>query len=152
MGKPYSMDVHERAVGAVFEGRIVVRFISRRPLNLALGSARSSIGCGDFRTRGSVAYRPDRRGTRSRRRLPAKHRGLSGAAAVREGVGLRYAGASRELAERRLKVDYRSGCGTSSTPKGLASGKGRRRQRARSDPTSALPARPVDEPAEPDRS
>ena len=103
MGKPYSMDLRERAVGAVLRGGLS-RHKSAAQFGVGTVSARSSIGCRRFQDTGSVA--PGQMGGHKPKAIAGEHQVFL-ARRVREG-GFTLRGLVRELAERGLKVDYRS--------------------------------------------
>ena len=101
MGKPYSMDLRERVVGAVEEGGL-----SRRQAAARFGvSASTAIKwVSRFRTSGSVA--PGQMGGHCPKKIRGEHRRW-----LVERCGARdftLRGLVAELAERGLKVDYRT--------------------------------------------
>ena len=101
MGKPYSMDLRERVVGAVEEGGL-----SRRQAAARFGvSASTAIKwVSRFRASGSVA--PGQMGGHCPKKIRGEHRGwLLERCSVRD---FTLRGLVAELAERGLKVDYRT--------------------------------------------
>ena len=101
MGKAYSIDLRERAVAAVVEGGL-----SRHQAAARFGLGVSTVinWVRRFQERGSVA--PDRMGGYKPRAIRGEHE-----AWLRQRVGERdftLRGLVAELAERDLKVDYRS--------------------------------------------
>ena len=101
MGKPYSMDLRERAVAAVLkEG------LSRHESAARFGVAPSTVinWVRRFRETGSVA--PGRMGGRKPKAIAGEHAAFL-ARRVRDGA-FTLRGLVAELAERGLKVDYRS--------------------------------------------
>jgi transposase len=143
MGKPYSMDLRERAVAAVLRGGL-----SRHKSAAQFGVGISTVinWVRRFQDTGRVA--PGQMGGHKPKAIRGEHEVFL-ARRVREG-GFTLRGLVAELAERGLKVDYRSVWNFVHAER-LSFKKNRRRQRARSTRHRA-PARPVDEPAEPDRS
>ena len=101
MGKPYSMDLRERAVGAVLRGGLS-RHKSAAQFGVGISTVINRVR--RFQDTGQRGDRPDGR---------AKPKAIAGehqvflARRVREG-GFTLRGLVRELAERGLKVDYRS--------------------------------------------
>ena len=140
MGKAYSMDLRERAVGAVLRGGL-----SRHKSAAQFGVGISTVinWVRRFQDTGSVA--PGQMGGHKPKAIRGEHEVFL-ARRVREG-GFTLRGL---VAERGLKVDYRSVWNFVHAER-LSFKKNRRRQRARSTRHRA-PARPVDEPAEKDRS
>ena len=143
MGKPYSIDLRERVVAAVLTGGL-----SRHRAAAQFGVAVSTVvhWVRRYQDTGSVA--PGQMGGHKPKAIRGEHEVFL-ARRVREG-GFTLRGLVAELAERGLKVDYRSVWNFVHAER-LSFKKNRRRQRARSTRHRA-PARPVDEPAEPDRS
>ena len=101
MAKPYSIDLRERAVAAVLPGGL-----SRHRAAAQFGLAVSTVvnWVRRFRERGSVA--PGQMGGHKPKAIAGDHRVFL-ARRVREG-GFTLRGLVSELAERGLKVDYRS--------------------------------------------
>jgi putative transposase len=124
MGKPYSMDLRERAVGAVLkEG------LSRHESAARFGVAPSTVinWARRFRETGSVA--PGQMGGRKPKAIAGEYAAFL-ARRVRDGA-FTLRGLVAELAERGLKVDYRSVWNFVHAEK-LSFKKNRRRQRTRS--------------------
>jgi putative transposase len=143
MGKPYSMDLRERAVAAVLKGGL-----SRHKAAAQFGVGVSTVinWVRRFRDTGSVA--PGQMGGHKPKAIAGEHHVFLSRRIREEAFTLR--GLVAELAERGLKVDYRSVWNFVHAER-LSFKKNRRRQRTRSTRHRA-PARPVGEPAEPDRS
>ncbi len=101
MAKPYSIDLRERAVAAVLPGGL-----SRHRAAAQFGLAVSTVvnWVRRFRETGSVA--PGQMGGHKPKAIAGDHRVFL-ARRVREG-GFTLRGLVSELAERGLKVDYRS--------------------------------------------
>ena len=119
MGKPYSMDLRERAVGAVLRGGLS-RHKSAQP-NLAFGISTVINWVRRFQDTGSVVARPDRRA-----QAEGDCRRASGLSGARRVPGRRVYAAARARARTRRAPPQESiidRCGTSSTPKSLASKK-----------------------------
>ena len=137
------MDLRERAVAAVLRGGL-----SRHKSAAQFGVGISTVinWVRRFQDTGSVA--PGQMGGHKPKAIGGEHEVFL-ARRVREG-SFTLRGLVAELAERGLKVDYRSVWNFVHAER-LSFKKNRRRQRARSTRHRA-PARPVDEPAEPDRS
>jgi putative transposase len=124
MGKPYSMDLRERAVGAVLkEG------LSRHESAARFGVAPSTVihWVRRFRETGSVA--PGQMGGRKPKAIAGAYAAFL-ARRVRDGA-FTLRGLVAELAEHGLKVDYRSVWNFVHAEK-LSFKKNRRRQRTRS--------------------
>jgi len=124
MGKPYSMDLRERAVAAVLkEG------LSRHESAARFGVAPSTVinWARRFRETGSVA--PGQMGGRKPKAIAGEH-AIFLARRVRDGA-FTLRGLVAELAERGLKVDYRSVWNFVHAEK-LSFKKNRHRQRTRS--------------------
>ena len=101
MAKPYSIDLRERAVAAVLKGGL-----SRHRAAAQFGVAASTVinWVRRFQETGSVV--PGQMGGHKPKAIAGEHQVFL-ARRVREG-GLTLCGLVRELAERGLKVDYRS--------------------------------------------
>jgi transposase len=124
MGKPYSMDLRERAIGAVLQGGL-----SRHESAARFGVAPSTVinWVRRFRETGSVA--PGQIGGHKPKAIAGEH-AVFLARRVRDGA-FTLRGLVAELAARGLKVDYRSVWNFVHAEK-LSFKKNRRRQRTRS--------------------
>jgi|SRR5579863_5963339 len=142
MAKPYSIDLRERVVGAVLQGGL-----SRHRAAAQFGVGVSTVvgWVRRFRQTGSVA--PGQMGGHKPKAIAGEHHVFL-ARRIREGA-FTLRGLVAELAQRGLKVDCRSVWNFVHAEK-LSFKKNRRRQRTRPARHRA-PARPVDEPSEPDR-
>jgi putative transposase len=101
MGKPYSIDLRERAVAAVVQGGLSRHRVAAR---FGLGVSTVIHWVRRFQKTGSVA--PGRMGGHKPRAIRGEH-----GAWLRQRIGERdftLRGLVAELAERDLKVDYRS--------------------------------------------
>lgn len=124
MAKPYSVDLRERAVAAVLNGGL-----SRHRAAARFGLAASTVvnWVQRFQETGSVA--PGQMGGHKPKAIAGEHHVFL-ARRVQEG-GFTLRGLVSELAERGLKVDYRSVWNFVHAER-LSFKKNRRRQRARS--------------------
>jgi transposase len=140
MGKPYSIDLRERVVAAVLQGGL-----SRHKAAALFGVGVSTvvIWVRRFQVTGSVA--PGQMGGHKPKAISGDHQVFM-ARRIREG-GFTMRGLVRELAERGLKVDYRSVWNFVHAEK-LSIKKNRRRQRRR-PPRHSAPAHAVDKPTKP---
>ena len=100
MAKPYSMDLRERAMRRVQAGEPV------RQVAVALSVASSRVVKGSLRLRATGAVAPGRMGGHRPRRIVGEHEAWLRERASRGDFTLR--GRVAELAERGLKVDYRT--------------------------------------------
>ena len=141
MGKPYSNDLRERAVASVLKGGL-----SRHRAAARFGLGVSTVVNWVRRLQDTGSVAPGQMGGH-------KPKAISGddqvflARRVGEG-GFTLRGLVRELAERGLKVDYRSVWNFVHAEK-LSFKKNRRGQRTR-PPRRRAPTPPVDKPTEPD--
>ena len=101
MGKPYSMDLRERVVGVVEEGKLSRRQAAAR-FGVSVSTAINWVR--RFRTTGSVA--PGRIGGHCPKKIRGEHRRWLVERCGAQDFTLR--GLQGELAERGLKVDYRT--------------------------------------------
>jgi transposase len=141
MGKPYSIDLRERVVAAVLTGGL-----SRHRAAAQFGVAVSTVvnWVQRYQDTGSVA--PGQMGGHKPKAIRGDHHVFL-ARRVGEG-GFTLRGLVRELAERGLRVDYRSVWNFVHAEK-LSFKKNRRGQRTRPSRRGAS-TRPVDKPSEPD--
>ena len=141
MGKPYSIDLRERVVAAVLTGGL-----SRHRAAAQFGVGVSTVvnWVRRFQDTGSVA--PGQMGGHKPKAIRGDHHVFL-ARRVGEG-GFTLRGLVRELAERGLRVDYRSVWNFVHAEK-LSFKKKRRGQRTRPSRRGAS-TRPVDKPSEPD--
>jgi transposase len=140
MGKPYSTDLRERAVGAVLQGGL-----SRHRAAARFGVGVSTVvnWVRRFQDTGSVA--PGQMGGHKPKAIRGAYEVFL-AGRVQEG-GFTLRGLVAELAERGLRVDYRSVWNFVHAEK-LSFKKKRRGQRTR-PPRRRAPTPSVDEPTEP---
>jgi len=124
MGKPYSMDLRERAVAAVLRDGL-----SRHEAAARFGVAPSTVINWVRRVQKTGSVAPGRMGGPKPKAI-AGHHGMFLARRVREGA-FTLRGLVAELADRGLKVDYRSVWNFIHAER-LSFKKNRRRQRARS--------------------
>lgn len=101
MGKPYSIDLRERVVSAVEEGGLSRRQAAKR---FGVGVNTAIIWVRRFRETGSVA--PGQMGGHKPKAIRGEHRAWLIARCREKEFTLR--GLVAELAERGLKVDYRT--------------------------------------------
>lgn len=101
MGKPYSLDLRERVVGAVEKGGLSQR---RAAAHFAVGISTVILWVRRFRESGSVAAR--QMGGHKPKAIRGEHRTWLLTRAQEKDFTLR--GLVAELAERGLKVDYRT--------------------------------------------
>ena len=101
MGKPYSLDLRERVVAAVEKGGLSRR---RAAVHFDVGISTVILWVRRFRESGSVA--PAQMGGHKPKAIRGEHRTWLLARAQEKGFTLR--GLVTELAERGLKVDYRT--------------------------------------------
>jgi putative transposase len=101
MGKPYSMDLRERAVEAVLKGGL-----SRHESAARFGVAPSTVINWVRRFRESGSFAPGQMGGRKPKRIAGEH-ALFLSQRIRNGT-FTLRGLVAEFAERGLKVDYRS--------------------------------------------
>jgi putative transposase len=123
MGKPYSMDLRERAVAGVLRDGL-----SRHQSAARFGIAPSTVINWVRRVQETGSVAPGRMGGRKPKAIAGEH-ALFLARRVGEG-GFTLRGLVAELAERGLKVDYRSVWNFVHAEK-LSFKKNRRRQRTR---------------------
>ena len=102
MGKPYSMDLRERVVVAVEQDGLSCRRAAER-FGVAVSTAINWVK--RFRDTGSVA--PGQMGGHRPKKIIGAHRDWLGERCGEE-KGFTLRGLVRELAERGLKVDYRT--------------------------------------------
>jgi putative transposase len=142
MAKPYSMDLRERAVAAVVRGGL-----SRRKAAAQFGLGESTVinWVRRFETTGSVA--PGQMGGHKPKAIRGEHESWLRQRIQEADFTLR--GLVAELAERGLKVDYRSMWNFVHAAK-LSFKKNRAGQRAGS-PRRRAPARAMDQAPEPGR-
>lgn len=143
MARPYSMDLRERVVWAVEEGGLTRRQAASR---FGVGVSTAINWVRRFRETGSVA--PGQIGGHKPKAIRGAHRDWLVERIQAGEFTLR--GLVAELAERGLKVDYRTMWNFVHGEK-LSFKKNRGRQRTGSSRRGA-PARPVAELSEPDRS
>ena len=124
MSKPYSMDLRERAVAAVLRDGL-----SRHESAALFGVAPSTVINWVRRVQETGSVAPGQMGGHKPKAIAGEH-ALFLARRVREG-GFSLRGLVAELAERGLKVDYRSVWNFVHAER-LSFKKNRRRQRARS--------------------
>jgi putative transposase len=101
MGKPYSMDLRERAVEAVLKGGL-----SRHESAARFGIAPSTVINWVRRFRESGSFAPGQMGGRKPKRIAGEH-AVFLSQRIRNGA-FTLRGLVAEFAERGLKVDYRS--------------------------------------------
>jgi putative transposase len=101
MGKPYSMDLRERAVEAVLKGGL-----SRHESAARFGGAPSTVINWVRRFRESGSFAPGQMGGRKPKRIAGEH-AVFLSQRIRNGA-FTLRGLVAEFAERGLKVDYRS--------------------------------------------
>ena len=101
MGKPYSMDLRERVVAAVEEGGLSRRRAAER---FGVGISTAINWVRRFRATGSVA--PGQMGGHKPKKIKGEHRAWLLGRCGEQDFTLR--GLVAELAERGLKVDYRT--------------------------------------------
>ena len=101
MGKPYSMDLRERVVAAVEEGGLSRRRAAER---FGVGISTAINWVRRFRATGSVA--PGQMGGHKPKKIKGEHRAWLLQRCREQDFTLR--GLVAELAERGLKVDYRT--------------------------------------------
>ena len=140
MGKPYSLDLRKRVVAAIEGG--MSRNQAAKQFGVAISTAIGWMKRVD--ETGSVA--PGQMGGHKPKAIAGAHHEFL-ARRVREG-GFTLRGLVAELAERGLKVDYRSVWNFVHAER-LSFKKNRRRQRTRSSGRRAA-TRPVDTPAKSD--
>ena len=102
MPKPYSMDLRDRVVGAVEQDGLSRRQAAER-FGVAVSTAINWVR--RFRDTGSFA--PGQMGGHRPKKIIGAHRDWL-LARCRDGKGFTLQGLVRELAERGLKVDYRT--------------------------------------------
>jgi transposase len=123
MGKPYSMDLRERVVASVLEGGL-----SRSKAAAQFAVAVSTVVIWVRRYQETSSVKPGQIGGHKPKAIRGEHEAFL-ARQVREG-GFTLRGLVRELADRGLKVDYRSVWNFVHSEK-LSFKKNRRGQRAR---------------------
>jgi putative transposase len=101
MGKPYSMDLRQRVVGAV-----EVEGLSRRRAAARFGVAESTAINWVRRARGTGSVAPGQMGGHKPKKIRGEHRDWLIARCRERDFTIR--GLVAELAERGLRVDYRS--------------------------------------------
>ena len=143
MPKPYSVDLRERVVAAVETGGLSRR---RAASQFGVGVSTAINWVRRFRDTGSVA--PGQMGGHKPKSISGEHRAWLVARTQENDFTLR--GLVSELAERGLKVDYRTVWNFVHAEK-LSFKKNRGRQRTGSSRRRAT-AQAVDEISEPDRS
>lgn len=143
MAKPYSIDLRERVVSAVEEGGLTRRQAASR---FGVGVSTAINWVRRFRETGSVA--PGQIGGHKPKAIQGAHRDWL-VERIKEG-DFTLRGLVAELAERGLKVDYRTMWNFVHAEK-LSFKKNRGRQRTGSSRRRA-PARPVADVSGPDRS
>jgi len=102
MGKPYSMDLRERAVAAVTQGGLSCHRAAAQ-----FGVAPSTVIDWVKRVRETGAFAPGQMGGHKRKAIRDEHATFL-ADRIRSGAAFTLRGLVWELAERGLKVDYRS--------------------------------------------
>jgi putative transposase len=143
MGRPYSMDLRERVVGAVDKGGLSCR---QAAAQFGVGVNTAILWVRRFRETGSVA--PGQMGGHKPKAISGEHRDWLLERAKTGDFTLR--GLVAEFAERGLKVDYRS-VWEFVHAENLSFKKKRRRQRTRPS-RRRPPARAMDKVSRPDRT
>ena len=141
MGKPYSIDLRERVVAAVLQGGLS-RNRAAAQFDVAVSTVVNWVR--RFQDTGNVA--PGQMGGHKPKAISGDHQVFAARRVREEGITLR--GLVRELAERGLKVDYRSVWNFAHAEK-LSFKKNCRGQRTR-PPRRRPPTRAMGKSTEPD--